>query len=342
MWNWKRWIWPGLVSILALTAGALWFATGRIEADLSARAGQALSPLGSWVTATAEGRDLVISGDAPGEDARSAAVAAAAKVRGARTVIDRTGLLPVESPYRFSVTKSDAGIALSGFAPSAEAHEAFRSQIGTALPGMAMTDEVSLARGAPDTLDKMIDLGTRQLSRLGAGAFEIEDNHLAISGAALSPDDYDALIADIRAADGDISLAGVTLPPAPGPYLFRAERVEGQLVLSGYAADADQRQRLMEIAGGDAENEVRLAEGAPDGVEWGVAAAKAIEAASLLATGAAEVTGNRLDVSGDARDLNAFRSLQELIGDSLPGGLILGTTDIGLPASGAQSDGSSP
>jgi OmpA-OmpF porin, OOP family len=342
MGNWKRWIWPGLVAVTALTTGAVWFSTGSIEADLSARARQALSSLGSWASATAGGRDLVVSGEAPDEEARGAAIAAASRVSGVRVVIDRTGLLPLENPYRFSVDKSDAGIAMTGFAPSAEALSAFRSLVGKALPGLAMTDDVSLARGAPDQLHEMIAFGTRQLPRLGEGGFAVEESRLSISGAALSPEDYDTLMRDVRTADQDVSADGVSLPPAPGAYLFRAERIDGRLVLSGYAASEEERERLMDVAGDDAESEVRLAVGAPEGVEWGVAAAKAIEAALLLATGSAEVSGNRIDISGDARDLESFRDLQALIGEPLPGGLVLGTTDIGLPVNDGQSDGSSP
>jgi OmpA-OmpF porin, OOP family len=340
MWNWKSWIWPGVVTVAALTAGAIWFETGRIEADLTARAAQSLSAIEPWAEVTAQGRDVIVTGDAPSEEARQNVVAVLSGTDGVRAVIDHTGLLPLESPYRFSVVKSDAGLVLSGFAPSAAGRDALLATIGKALPGVAVTGEVALARGAPDDFERLVELGTRQLSRLGEGGFAIDDDHLSIFGAALSPEDYDALMGDVQTAEGEVSIAEVSLPRAADAFLFRAERINGEIRVSGYATSAEERQRLMEIAGDRAGGSLRLATGAPEGVEWGVAAAKAIEAASLLASGSAEVAGRRLDISGDARDLDAFRSLQQLIGEPLPGGLVLGMTDIGLPR--PANDGSSP
>lgn len=341
MWNWRSWVWPGAVTITALTIGAVWFAAERIEGDLATRASDMLAQTQSWAGVAISGRDIEITGDAPSEAARDEAIATVSAIGGIRVVTDKTGLLPLEDPYRFSVEKSDAGLALSGFAPDGTERDRYRALIGKTLPGLEMTGEVALARGAPEDFAEMIALGTRQLTRMGHGGFTIVGDELAISGEALSPDDYDLLMKEVRAASATVSAADVALPAATGPYVFAAQRSSDELRLSGYATSEAERERLMGLGGAEAVGDLRLADGAPEGVNWSVAAAKAIEAALLLAEGTAEISATRLSIEGDARDLDAFRELQELIGAPLPGGLTLGTTDIGLPKPAAQTDGSS-
>ncbi|MAY63738.1 MAG: hypothetical protein CML29_16165 [Rhizobiales bacterium] len=329
------------MTIAALTTGAVWFSAERVESDIATRAEDVLAQTQSWAGVAISGRDIEITGDAPSEVARSEAIAKASEIDGVGAVTDKTGLLPLESPYRFSVEKSDAGLALSGFAPDRTERDRYMALIGQVLPGFEMKGEVALARGAPDDLAGMIALGTRQLTRMGRGGFTILDDDLAISGEALSPEDYDLLMEDVQAAGETVSAADVALPAAPGPYVFKATRGADELRLSGYATSEAERERLLGLGGAEAVGDLRLADGSPEGVSWSVAAAKAIEAAMLLAEGTAEISGTTLNIAGDARDLDAFRELQELIGAPLPGGLTLGTTDIGLPKPAAQTDGSS-
>ena len=330
MGNSKQWIWPGLVTVSALTLAAVWFGAGRIETDISLRTNQAVSAQ-PWASVTVDGRDVTVTGDAPDERAQGAAVDAISSVSGVRAVVDKTGLLPLEDPYRFSVGKTDAGLAVDGFAPGQVERDRLVTELGKALPGVSVTDDLSLARGAPAKFDDMIALGSRQLARLGVGRFGIVGDKLTVQGEALSPEDHEALVADMATADGFEAIADVSAPVVRGPYVFRAEQGGGKLMLSGYAPGKDDRKRLAEMAGDGATDQVVIADGVPEGMNWTVAAAKAIEAAALLANGSADISGRRLNITGDARDLDAFRSLQELIGSPLPGGLVLGTTDIGLP-----------
>ncbi|TDH35840.1 hypothetical protein E2A64_10985 [Pseudohoeflea suaedae] len=330
MQNAKYWIWPGLVTVSALTLAAVWFGAGRIEADIALRTSQALSAQ-PWAEITVDARDVSVTGDAPDVAARDAAIATISSVSGVRVLEDKSGLLPLEEPYRFSVGKTDAGLAVNGFAPGQVERDRLVTDLGKALPGVSVTDNLSLARGVPAKFNEMIALGSRQLARLGEGRFEIVGDKITVQGEVLSPEDSEALAADMAAAEGFEAVADVSAPVVRGPYVFRAEQAGGKLVLSGYAPGKDDRKRLAEMAGAGVSDEVRVADGVPDGMNWTVAAAKAIEAASLLAKGSADISGRRINITGDARDLDAFRSLQQLIGSPLPGGLVLGTTDIGLP-----------
>jgi len=331
MWNWKDWLWPGFVTVAAVGIGALWFETDTVEADLAGRARDVLASGQPFAKVIADGRDLTLEGSAPSENAQAKAVALVGELRGVRIVTNNMGLLPIEEPYKFSAVKSDAGIMLSGFAPGVLAREKLKSSIGAALPGIAVTDTVGLARGAPENLNELVAFGVKQLGRLGQGGFEVVGSSLTLSGSALSVTDYDALVSDVDAAGEMVSEFNVEPPLVDAPYVFQVDQQPSGLVLSGYASSVEQRAKLADAAGDGAHNQIMIASGSPPALDWELATMAAVNAANQLAGGTVLIEGDTLNMSGDAKDGAAFKLLQELISGPLPGGLKLGTTDIGLP-----------
>lgn len=331
MWNRKNWIWPGIVSVAALWVGAIWFETETVEADFASRARDALAAGQAFVTVTADGRDLILEGAAPDEAAQAKAIAAVGALRGVRVVINSMSLLPIEDPYRFSADKSDAGINLSGFAPGLLAREVLKSKLGLNLPGIVVTDTTGLARGAPDNFEQMIDFGIRQLGRLGEGGFAISGNKVMLSGVALSSDDFEALLADIELAGEMTGKVDIVPPPSIGAYGFRAEISAGGMALSGYVPSLELRDRLLAVAKDATSSDLKIASGSPDALDWDVASMAAVRAATYLSSGYVFIDGETFNLAGDAKDGVAFDALQKMISGELPGGLILGSTDIGLP-----------
>lgn len=332
MWNVKSWIWPGLVSIAAITLGAVWFEMPRVASEIGERARATLAAELSWAEVAVHGRDVILTGSAPSEAAQQAALDRVSAVDGVRSVADEMGLLPQENPYRFSVAKSDSGIVLSGFAPSLEARDRLKAQIGRTLPGIEIADDLSLARGAPDSFKQLVTFGLTQLSRLGEGGFEIVDSRISVHGQALSSADFAALYADAKEGGEIIGRFEVTPPEMTAPYVFKLSKTAGQTVVTGYVPSLAMRSEVAAALGKGAEVELDVATGVPEGLDWEAATQQALEAASWLAEGEVEIAAGRLNVNGDARDAAAFRELQQMINSELPGGLALGATDIGVAA----------
>ncbi|MAW87142.1 MAG: hypothetical protein CMJ42_11490 [Phyllobacteriaceae bacterium] len=183
MCDWKRWTWPGIIATVFLTALALWFRAGAIESDLAARIAHALGN-GHWAAITLDGRDVTVSGIAPDEDLRAETLRLVHEAGGVRAVHDRTELAGRAEPYRFSAVKNDAGVVLAGHFPQADAHAAVAGAAAETFPAFAVTDTMTLARGAPDGYTSQAEFALVQLSRLAMGEVDVTGDRLSVKGRA--------------------------------------------------------------------------------------------------------------------------------------------------------------
>ncbi|MFP1631527.1 BON domain-containing protein [Zhengella sp. ZM62] len=183
MCDWKRWTWPGIIATVFLTALALWFRAGTIESDLAANIAHALGN-GHWATIAIEGRDVTVSGIAPDEDLRAEALRLVRDAGGVRAVHDRTELAGRAEPYRFSAVKNATGIVLAGHFPQVDAHAAVTGAAAEAFPGFAVTDTMTLARGAPDGYTSQAEFALAQLARLATGEVDVTGDRLSVKGRA--------------------------------------------------------------------------------------------------------------------------------------------------------------
>ena len=336
--NIKLWIWPGLAAVVCLSALAIWFTAGSIEADLQSRTMSALRTDHAWAQVLIKGRDLTLTGLAPDEESRKDALSIARNVDGVRDVSDASVLLPEEKPYRLSAEKTPAGIILSGFVPNEAARADIISTLTGLLPGIALSDQMNLARGAPTGLVSLAGYGLSVFSRFSTGSMSITDRTMDITGQALNPEDHEAALAALSLVPpsaGIVSSVAITPAAATGEYSWSATKAADGIVVSGYVPDGEIREAIMARAGSigggpDAEDRMRFAAGVPDGVDWMAAAETALSALGKMTSGTVTVTQGRLDVSGEAIDVEAFRSIQDILNNRLQGGLTLGTADIGL------------
>jgi OmpA-OmpF porin, OOP family len=334
----KLWIWPGLAAVACLSALAIWFTAGSIEADLRARTVSALRTDHAWAQVLIKGRDLTLTGLAPDEQSREDALSVARNVYGVRDVRDASVLLPEEKPYRLSAEKTPNGIILSGFVPNEGARADIISTLTGLLPGIALSDQMNLARGAPTGLVSLAGYGLSVFSRFSTGSMSITDRTMDITGQALNPDDHEAALAALSLVPpsaGIVSSVEITPAAAAGEYSWSATKAADGIVVSGYVPDSTIREAIMTRAGpvgGEpgAEDRMRIAAGVPDGVDWMAAAETALSALGKMTAGTVTVTGGTLDVSGEASDVAAFRGIQDILSNRLQGGLALGTADIGL------------
>lgn len=334
--------WPGLTAVGCLTALAVWFQAGVIETDMQARAVAALKTGQDWAQVSVRGRDLTLSGLAPDEANQAAALATVRAVYGVRAVRDESALLPVQSPYLLMVEKTADGLTLTGFAPSEAGRMQILRSIAQSLPGVAVDDQMQLARGAPEGIFEMAGYGAAIFPYLTTGSFSIEDGRLTIAGKALNPQDHETALSRLREPVPSVgSLAEVDISPAPladGPYRWSAEIGADAVSLNGYVPDPEVRAAIVHAAEAawpdlSVVDGMLLASGVPDGVDWLAGVRQGLSVLSNFSAGRASISGNVLDLSGQASDGEAFRRAQASIADRLSGGLVLGTADIGMAVS---------
>lgn len=197
-----------------------------IEADL-ASAGY------TWASVEMSGNEARVSGTAPTAAAQQAAinVAEAAYCSACKdkyqwhTVDDATEVmqaspLPVQSPYRFSVRKSNAGtVSLVGYAPSEESHAEILSDAVYIFGGDNLSEvDLSLATGAPDNQwNDVIRLYMGKLAQLDSGRLLLEDFEGSLQGTSTSRDTQQSLYDVMRAATPDAYnfVGNVAVPQAP-------------------------------------------------------------------------------------------------------------------------------
>jgi len=336
--NLKLWIWPGLVAVACLTALAIWFEIGPIESDLRSRATSALRQNHAWAQVLLKGRDLTLTGMAPDEESQKQALDIVRHVYGVRVARDGSALLPEEKPYRLTIEKAADGIRLHGFVPNEAARANLIAALTGMLPGIALSDQMKLARGAPTGLVSLAGYGLAAFPRFTTGSLEITDRTMRITGQALNPDDHEAALealSSVPPSAGVVSTIEIEPAAVTGDYYWSAAISADGMTLNGYAPDLETRQALVERArtmagGAGVEDRMRIAAGVPDGLDWLTAATEALSTASEMSGGQVVIRGKILDLSGEARDAEAFRRIQEALAAGLKGGLVLGTSDVGV------------
>ncbi|OCW57694.1 hypothetical protein AWJ14_02485 [Hoeflea olei] len=337
MGDWKRCIWPGLASVGCLTALAVWFEAPAVEADLKGRAQAALRQGHGWAQLSLTGRDLTLQGVAPDEASQASGLALVRGVYGVRTATDNSTLLPEAKPYRLTFEKGADGVMLRGVVPNDTVRAELIGILSGMLPGIALSDRMQPARGAPDGLVALAAYGLAAFTRFSTGTIEISDRTLTVRGQALNPDDHELALTALKAipaSAGSVKSIDITPAAAPGVYGWTASRGPDGVVLEGYAPDAPTRVAIVARAkallpGIPVEDRMRFAAGLPAGLDLAKAADGALAVLADLAEGTAGLSGAVLDLEGRAVDGAAFRRIQQRLSGPLAGGVRLGSADIG-------------
>ncbi|HMK89695.1 MAG TPA: OmpA family protein [Methylocystis sp.] len=149
------------------------------------------------------------------------------------------------SPYLFSATARGGELTLSGHAPDAAAAAELLALAKRALPGLAVTDAISPASGAPEGFARAASAGLAALARLESGGLAISDRTLALTGVAPGGDG-EAIGAELKQAlpEGFAATVRISaksadvLSPADAASLQRA--LDAQLAKSPIAFQKDQ------------------------------------------------------------------------------------------------------
>jgi OmpA-OmpF porin, OOP family len=325
---------PGLALILGLSAA---WVTPRIEAHLT-REAEAISRSTAapgaepWLRVTAQGRDLVLTGEAPDAATRDAAHERLAHLDGVRRLDGPVGVVEPASPFVWVATRAKDGVDLTGFRPAEIGAVALAERLTPALePGTALRDHARAALGSPPDFPAA---ATYALARLRAltpgGRVMLEDMRLSVIGEAASVSDDEALRAALAELPTGYSLGRIEIVPAIVPdFRFVVTRSSNGLDLSGYVVSQAARNAIRDAAAqvsetGRVEDRMRTARGLPPGVDASAMARFALQLAGLMQEGSVTVADATVSLSGVALDAQAIPEIEALLRDAMLSGLTRG------------------
>ncbi len=335
--NWRRWIRPGLSLTFLIAVLAVAVLGGSIARDVGSRVEDRLRAEGlAWVTVTSAWRSVTLRGTAPSEVAQTRAVEIARTVGGVRSVVDRSGLLPLRSPYEWQAVRSPGRIELTGHVPSEGARDALLAAARRVFPAEEIVEGLELARGAPVAYAPAVTFALERLAGLEEGQVNLADDTLIVSGTATDA----AALDDARAAfaagvPAGINLGPVEILPARAPrFVWSAALQETSVTLIGFIPNDVARGIVAETVtaafpGYDLIDQTRVASGEPfgflDAVEF------AVDALTRLDSGGVTLDELTLDLAGSAKSVDDYEAILEKVGAPLPAGMSLVAADV-LPA----------
>ena len=332
----KRW-WIGLIPLGLIWGAANYVETPKIEDDLARRARQIVAAAPPELTKSeirVQGRDVSLGGEAVQPGAAQGVVDAAQKLPGTRLVHADVAPAQRQSPYTFGAVREGQAVTLSGFVPSAEVRDRLVAGARSALPGLAVSDQLKLASGAPAAFEAMALHGVQQLAKLSKGKFGLSDVAYSLEGGAADAAGYAALagIGSALPGGGKAGTIAIT-PPTVSPYTFEARHEGNVLTLSGYVPDEATRAKLLAAAqaanpGLKVEDKLAIAAGAPQG--FAAMAEHAAGLAGRLADGRAALSNGSYAVTGSATDAAGYAAALAAV-KALPTGAQAGKIDILAP-----------
>jgi outer membrane protein OmpA-like peptidoglycan-associated protein len=296
-----RWGVPALVTVVGGTSLAISATDPGITADLTARAGAALTAdQADWAAVSFDARDAVLTGTATDQQMIDDAIARVASVHGVRSVRSAVVLAEFVSPFPFSASIENGEVTLSGGVPDESSHAEIVAETAST------SDSLRLLSGAPARAEwrAAVDYGLAHLREFDDGEFTLADLAISIRGRARSPQAFDAL-----ASMGNEPLpAGATLvkrditPALASPFTLHAEFNGSSIAVSGYTPSEDFAETLRNagVGGWPVSTSLVLASGAPEGFEQN--ATRLLENLVRLESGSADISDSALSLEGSPAD----------------------------------------
>lgn len=198
-----------------------------IAEDLRQRGAEALAAgnHGFASIESVDGRDVTLTGAAPSDETKFAAIRDLDKVWGVRTVVDKmtVAAAPAEpvapAPYLFQAAFADGVLTLTGSVPSEDARRDLLINAQALFPGVRVDDQLIVRAEAPAAEWRAVASGSlAQLATFSSGELRIEDLVVSLSGKVKSQADYDAADKAMQAVPRPFTAAfnaTVDAPAAP-------------------------------------------------------------------------------------------------------------------------------
>lgn len=321
-----------LAALLAWLTG-LWLA-GAAERLTRTEMTGALAGL-PWVAVEVDGLTAHLSGQAPTEAARLAALRAAATVVGPSRLSD-TIELPrdrglVAPVFRIEAMRQGDELSLVGLVPAAEGEESLLDRFAAVVPQGELSDMLQSAdHAAPPGWVAAVDFAIAALGRFEVGRISVAAGRIEVQALVDSPEARARLETDLRALAprGQVLALDLVAPrPVLAPFLFRAARENGELRIEACAADTEETRAAIERAARRAGLTGRFAcqigLGAPS-PRWGQAVDRALAALERLpaATVTLSDASVRLEAAHDT-DRAEFERAAGRLENDLPEAFVL-------------------
>lgn len=329
--------------VTALGAGILGLEQlARVTSGSATLAGSAFTFTGTAAdAATRAAIEHALSALPQGIERRSVNIALAQPAGAAPAVSDPgpfRAALPVPPPpdvVEWSATRGADGIlTLSGMVGS----EAARNRLVEAAMAIAtgpVVDAMTLVEGLPEAIEAQATTALEHLRRLASGSVAIRGSALSVRGTAADAEALQALAGLAGRAEGGLATGELAVePPLADPYTWGARKAADALTLFGHVPSEAERQALVEAARGVAGSarvvdEMRLASGLPQGVDFAMVTRVALAQLAQLAEGAAQLSNARLTLSGRVPDFPTALAIRQAM--AALGAPVTATVDIALP-----------
>jgi len=335
MCNWRKWIWPGILTVVILTALANWFRGGLIEEDLTAKSMDGLAAAHPWASVALDRRDLTLRGTAPSREAAADALKLADEAYDVRIAIDATEPLAIASPYKLDIEKAEGAIVVSGNVPDHKTRADILAAVNENAAGATVEDKLELAAGAPEGFAAFATYSAGLMPNFVSGKASMSDTNFSVSGITGSQGDFENVTNRIGALPQGFSLADQAIvPPAVSPYRFSASKRPAGIVLSGNVPSTDARTQVIDLAksefGADAvTSRLSLASGAPS--DASPAREVLLKNLARLDAGQANMVDNTVSISGRVEDAAVAAQIDSDLQQNLPTGYTA-STNILVPA----------
>ena len=282
---------------------------------------------------------LAVSGTALNAEAYAAARAALTSELPVAVNRGPIDVLPARAePFVWSANFDGQSLTLVGFVPNEIVHDTLVATLRATLPGVPITDSVTIASGEPPGFAEAASFAIAALERLSTGGVTLDGLTLDVTGDAKSVDDYEALLSSLNGPfpKGMTVVAAAVLPAAVSPYTWQGEKSNGKVMLSGYVPSADARDEVaaaarIAFAGLTIEDRVKVAAGEPR-MDWIGAIKFAIGELAKLEDGRVSVGDKVYAIEGEALTGVSYVAVLEANTKTLPASLELQKADVTPPA----------
>jgi len=279
------------------------------------------------------GPAITIAGTARGEAEFNAAARALSSMVPASAELRNIRILPPRTErFEWRLDYDGKKAVMSGFVPSVASARDIGAALRATLPDVTLEDSTGLASGAPAGFTSAAIFAAYQLAHLTEGSAAMDGPVLNMVGKAKSVADYEQALAEITARQGrqtgGIGFGSVDIVPAAvDPYVWRAERAGGRVTLTGYVPTIEARNLVLQNAaelfdGIEVSDHLRVADGDPK-MDWIGAIAFGLGQLARLDKGTVSLTGRNYDIAGEALSTEAYLTLRQELGRTLPASMEL-------------------
>lgn len=195
----SRWL-ASLLGTLLFTALAVFCiareSPGIVERLTAATASRLAEDGYDWAEATVDGRAVAVSGMAPSEPDRDAALAAVRQVWGVRSVSDRTEIRP--PVFEFTAYRRGNGVVLAGSIPDERSRADIVTRAASLFGAGEVVDELIVSGAVPD--DNWLPMARRGvdlLVQLDSGRVRLRNRDVVLSGVATSAQEQERIGAEL-------------------------------------------------------------------------------------------------------------------------------------------------